>query len=67
MEETRVAKVLDSEPEEFMLITCDFTRGGITYTGAPLSETAMRDLLLSNGMPAEEIQTALDWARENPA
>ena len=66
MDETYLAKVKNSEPEQFLFVTWDPTQGSMKNTTAPVSEGEIREFLSSNGMPQQEIDSKVAHARQNP-
>jgi hypothetical protein len=66
MEETYLAKVKSSDPEEFLFVTIDPAEGCIKRTTAPAGEAEVRGHLSSSGMLEAEIDQKLEHARKNP-
>ena len=65
MEQTWLAMIKGSEPEEFLFVTVDLAEGKMKRTSPPVNETEMRGHLATNGMPAAEIDDKFAHARAN--
>jgi hypothetical protein len=65
-EQTYVAMLKDTEPEEFMFVTVNPGRGAILRTVHGLSQGDMEAALHKMGMPWDEIKSKVDHARKNP-
>ena len=66
MEHTYLAKVKSSDPEEFLFVTFDPTKGSIKHMTNPVSEADIREHLSANGMPKAEIDSKFEHARQHP-
>ncbi|MGA2593906.1 MAG: hypothetical protein ABSH32_28725 [Bryobacteraceae bacterium] len=66
MEQTWLAMLKGSEPEQFLFVTVDLAEGKMKRTTEAISEKEMRAHLTSNGMPASEINDKFVHARANP-
>ena len=66
MEQTWLAKVKDSNPEQFLFVTADLVHGNMKRMTAPVSEREIRNDLKRRGMPEAEIEDKIRHARENP-
>jgi hypothetical protein len=63
MDKTYLAKLKDSDPEQFMFITVNMAEGRMVHTSSAMSEEEIRKLLIGNGMPLGELEEKFAHAR----
>jgi len=66
MEQTYLAMIKGSDPEEFILVTMDAAAGNMKHMSEPFSEEDFRNDFSAQGMQQAEIQAKIAHARANP-
>jgi hypothetical protein len=61
-----VLKMKGMEPEMFVVVGMDFGQGGLKESSLVMTEAEMRKHLKKSGMSPEEVETAIEAARQNP-
>jgi len=64
-DETHLARVKGSDPEEFYFVTFDRVEGKMRHMSGMMSEADVRAFLTGNGMPEHELNSTIETARQH--